>query len=465
LVAESAQTGLLGVASQAMNSETIKTGRIFPLYLAPIDWYFLCDDSPDYPMVFYVDLDFSGRIHRELMTDALGEALQRHPLLYSIVQPAKKNKPCWILAPEKSQTIAWGSQEQQFCTENEYLDIRETPGLRIRVRELDGMTQMTLQFHHACCDGTGAYRFVGDLIGCYMSRLSCCAGKVELGNVDLSQLKNRPTKMRSLRAGDNFLHKTIAAYGEAWRTFGNRIADLKSPTAHARTTDAPGMIKRDYSADQLANLRHVATSRGATFNDLLLCRMFQVAAEWNAGVTSNRKFRVMVPSDMRDGEDFEIPACNMTAYTFINRVASEIADEEKLLQLIRDDTLQIKNGTRQKSFMNGLTSAMATPFVLPMFLKRNVCLATSVLSNAGDPARRFTCRLPKHQGKVSCDEFTLEGITGVPPLRRMTRCTLSSSIYGRKLTFSMRCDPHSFSAKESGKLMDMFCARLMVDAN
>jgi hypothetical protein len=264
-----------------MSSETRKQARVFPLHIAPIDWYFLCDDSKEYPMVFYLQLDFIGDLDRDYFDCALEEALKRHPLLYAIVQPAKQNKPCWVLAPELMPRIEW-------------------------------------------------------------------------------------TKV--------------------------------------------------------------------------------------------------APLSLSGGQDFEIPACNMTAYTFINRLAAEIADEEKLLSLIRDDTLQIKNGSRQKTFMNGLTSAMATPFVLQYLVRRNVCLATSVLSNAGDPSRRFTCRVPKTLGKVSCKEFTLEGISGVPPLRRMTRCTLSSSIYGRKLTFSMRCDPHSFSQADSAQLLQLYCSTLLAGA-
>jgi NRPS condensation-like uncharacterized protein len=270
--------------------------------------------------------------------------------------------------------------------------------------------------------------------------------------------------MRSLQAGDGFAHKTLSAYSEVWRTFGKRIAVLNQPKVKARATELPGMVNQELTGEQHASLRQLATSKGATFNDLLLCKMFQAVLKWNGRAERSRKYRILVPSDMRDGQDFEIPACNMTAYTVINRLAAEIVDEEKLLNLIRDDTLQIKNGSRQKSFMNGLTSAMATPFVLQYLVRRNVCLATAVLSNAGDPARRFTCRIPKRLGKVSCQEFTLEAITGVPPLRRMTRCTMSSSIYGRKLTFSMRCDPHSFSQEDCTKLLNLFCSTLMADA-
>lgn len=361
--------------------------------------------------------------------------------------------------------VEWTDQSVPKCLSGgEQLDIYSTPGLRIWGCQSDGHVRVMLQFHHAACDGTGAYRFVGDLLACYMSRLASCANQVELGEFDLAQLKSRPTKMRSLQASDGFLQKTLSAYAEVWRTFGHRIAAINQPKTKMTAGILPGMVNQELTGEQHARLRQSATSKGATFNDLLLCKMFQVVLRWNERSERTRKYRILVPSDMRDGKDFEIPACNMTAYTFINRLAAEISDEEKLLELIRDDTLQIKNGTRQKSFMNGLTSAMATPFVLQYLVKRNVCLATSVLSNAGDPSRRFTCRLPKSLGKVSCDEFTLEGITGVPPLRRMTRCTMSSSIYGRKLTFSMRCDPHSFSQEDSAKLLDLFCTTLMADA-
>jgi NRPS condensation-like uncharacterized protein len=447
-----------------MSSDTRKQGRIFPLHIAPIDWYFLCDDSKEYPMVFYLQLDFIGALDRDFFDCALEEALKRHPLLYAIVQPAKQNKPCWILAPDLMPRIEWTEEAPLSLSGGEHLDIYSTPGLRIWAHQSDGQTRMTLQFHHAACDGTGAYRFVGDLLGCYMSRLASCGHQIEMGDFDLAQLKARPTKMRSLQASDGFMQKMVSAYSEVWRTFGHRIAILNQPKAKTRATELPGMVNQELTAEQHASLRQLATSKGATFNDLMLCKMFQSVLLWNNRSERSRKYRILVPSDMRDGQDFEIPACNMTAYTFINRFATEIADEEKLLSLIRDDTLQIKNGTRQKTFMNGLTSAMATPFVLQYLVRRNVCLATSVLSNAGDPSRRFTCRLPKTLGKVSCKEFTLEGISGVPPLRRMTRCTLSSSIYGRKLTFSMRCDPHSFSQADSAQLLQLYCSTLLAGA-
>ena len=57
-------------------------GRTFPLYVPPIDWFFLIDDSPEYTMSFFLDLDFSGRLDQDIFQAALEEALERNPLLF-----------------------------------------------------------------------------------------------------------------------------------------------------------------------------------------------------------------------------------------------------------------------------------------------------------------------------------------------------------------------------------------------
>ncbi len=444
-----------------MNSGKRKYGRTFPLHLAPIDWYFLSDDSPEHPMVFYLELTFSGHIDRSKFNSALQEALERHPLLYSVVRLEKQNKLCWVPDPDQMAQIDWADADVpiQF-DDGEYIDIRNNTGLRLWARQSEAKTELTLQIHHAVTDGTGLYRFIGDLLACYMMRLDSCAGKVTLGSFDVGQLKIRCTKMRSFRAEDSALRKLWIAVTEARKQFTTRVAPIKLPATKPDRITYPGIVNQELSKEQLAALRGAATARGATLNDLFLCKMFQAAKQWNQGAGASRKLRLLVPSDMRDGDDFEMPACNMTAYTFIGLKPAEVDDDEALLERILKETREIKNGNRQRSFLNALTSAMTLPSVLQYILNRNVCLATSVFSNAGDPSRRFTCKLPKQGGKVSCDDFTLEAITGVPPLRRMTHCTISSSIYGRKLTFSLRCTPEHFSQQESGKLLNLYCDQL-----
>lgn len=435
-------------------------GRVFPLYVPPIDWYFLVDDRPECPMSFFLEFEFSGSLDQDKFQDALHEAIKRHPLLFCIVQPGKKDRLSWVLAPDRLNPIDWSSDTGPIEPEGGvYLDIRTTTGLRIWVREAADSVRVVMQFHHAACDGTGAYRFVGDLLGCYMKRLPSCEGKVELGDFDVAQLKVCRAKMRTIRMNDSTWKKFRIAFKEAWQFIGPKIAPLSAPGQQSSAASFPGIVTQSFSTDQLSSLRGIATSEGATLNDLFLRGVFQMALQWNQATSARRKIRVLVPADMRDGEDFEVPACNMTACTFVTRKTGEIRDAAKLMDLVRLDTLELKNGNPQSAFVNALTSGMEGN-LMPWILGRGACLATCVYSNAGDPARRFTGRLPKKRGKVSCDEFTLESITGVPPMRPNTRSTLSSSTYGRDLTFSMRCDPQLFGEDDTRKMLGMFCDQL-----
>lgn len=435
-------------------------GRTFPLYVPPIDWFFLVDDSPEYTMSFFLDLDFSGQLDQDIFQAALDEALARHPLLFCVIELAKKDRLCWVPAPDKTQSVDWAPSEVPLeFKDNGFIDIRTTTGLRVWVRQGGDSARVTMQFHHSACDGTGAYRFVGDLLGCYMKRLPSCAGEVELGNYDSALLKVRRSKMRSIRIHDSGFKKLKIALAEGWNHLSTRTAPLRAPAQPPSQFVLPGMAKQEFSAGELAKLRTVATSQGGTLNDLFLCKMFETALKWNGATTGSRKIRLLVPADMRDGQDFEIPACNMTAMTFVTRSAAEIEDPKRLMDSVIKDTLALKNGVPQSAFVNAITTAMEGS-MLPRLLKYSGCMATGVFSNAGDPSRRFTGRLPKQRGKIACDEFTLESITGVPPLRKHTRSTLSSSIYGRKLTFSLRCDPYLFGQDETKELLTLFCDQL-----
>ncbi|MCR9296543.1 MAG: hypothetical protein NXI32_27850 [bacterium] len=437
-------------------------GRVFPLYVPPIDWYFLCDDSRSYPMVFYIELRFSGTIHRPGLATALNEALYRHPLLFSVVRPDKHKRLRWVLAPEQMPAIFWDTTASAgLAAHGEYLDVRAQPGLRIWGVQSDNQTRLTLEFHHAATDGTGAYRFIGDWLACYMQTLKCCENQIEFGNLDFVQLKHRSERMRGYSAGEKPVRKFLRAMHEGRRQFLNRVEPLRLPVERPSSADLPGIVNQRFHSQQLATLRKTAADQGLTVNDLLLISMFRTIQQWN-GNTKGRPMRVLVPSDTRDGDDFELPACNMTTYNFIALSQADMRSEQQLLDAIRQATLEIKRGDLQKSFMDGLTTSMQAPYILPFLLKHKPCFATCVLSNAGDPSRRFTCRLPKIRGRVACDEFCLESITGVPPLRRNTHCTLSSSTYGRELTFSMRCSPQSFRPEDTQQLLQMFCQNLRI---
>ena len=167
-------------------------------------------------------------------------------------------------------------------------------------------------------------------------------------------------------------------------------------------------------------------------NDLLLRDLFLTLARWNDGVgRSARWLRIMMPTDLREGQDIEMPAANLTSYIFLTRRASECRSPDSLLQTVRQDTTLVKNQRLGTVFMDTLYAASHVPGLLPFALRRNLCLATAVLSNSADPSRRFTPRFSRQAGLLVCGNLILEDISGVPPLRRKTRATFSISQYAR----------------------------------
>jgi hypothetical protein len=210
------------------------------------------------------------------------------------------------------------------------------------------------------------------------------------------------------------------------------------------------------------HLRQAAMARGAMLNDLLLAELFLTFRDWNERKTgrAGRRHCVMMPTDMRTGEDYETPAANKVSYTFLTRRARELDRPEDLLQGIRRETAAIKNERRGARFADMLAGAFATRAVMPALLRYPFCMATAILSNVGDPSRRFTARFSRSQGRVVCGGLILEGITGAPPLRRLTRATVSAFAYNRCLTLSARCDPYCFTPADSQEFLNLYAGRL-----
>lgn len=434
--------------------------RIFPLSLPPIDWLFYCDDHPEYPMVFYIEMEFSGTLDPGLLSDSLCVALSRHPLLLSKIGRAKGNRLCWLPTSEDAPQVQWlGATQAIEIAEGEYLDITRHAGLRIWARPTGDGAKLTFQFHHAACDGTGAYRFLGDLLIAYGMQLPGVAEQCEFGDVDAGTLRVRRGKMIESTEKLNNWALTQQSLAEAWRIAGAKLIPLRVPDQRPAEKVVPGVLVRSFSAGEHKCLRNLAVESGVMMNDLLLWQLFRTIGLWNGDQRGGGSIRILVPSDMRDGDDFLMPAANMTAYTFVTHGQHEWKSES-LLDRIREDTQRIKQGSLQRRYMQSVTAAMSAPRIMSWLLSRKRCLATAILSNAGDPARRFTGRLPRSGGKVQLGDLTLETITGVPPLRRLTHASVSVSSYGRGLFVSMRCDPWLFGDAGTQDFLDLYCDQL-----
>ncbi len=438
--------------------------NVLPLHLAPIDSFFLADDKPQYPMTSVIRMAFQGRIVPEAFHHALEEATRRHPLTGAVIRKAKQGRPCWVHDGSIKPWTNWGPIDQPIeYPEQEGFDLSQECGLRFWLRNDDHRTVITVQVHHACTDGTGVYRFLGDLLAIYGQQTAAVGDKQpELSEIDPRLLRQRRSRLIETGEPTSTWDRVAKSLSQTYRIFGKRITPLAAPETRDRgsvLTPFPGVVSFQFDQDDHKQLRKFAGSHGAMLNDLLMAEMFRTILQWNRDHGTSRPngwLRVMMPSDLRDQRDFLMPATNMTAYTFITRRAETCGDFADLMTGIRAETCRIKHGNLGRSFMNTVDVAQRAAPVMNYLLGQNRCIATTILSNVGDPSKRFTASFPRVKGQVVCGNLVLEDVSGVPPMRIQSHATLAIFSYLRKLTISVRCNPYRFRIADSRAFLDVF---------
>jgi NRPS condensation-like uncharacterized protein len=440
--------------------------RTFPLHLAPIDDFFLLDDRADYPMTFVSHVFLQGELQKEAFLAALDDALEMHPLLRAFVGRAKGNMLCWIHPGKIKPPVYWIDGDESFALENsESIDLQREVGLRIWVRRFFERTEILFQYHHACCDGTGAHRFIGDLLAGYGIR-TCSPDQrpPELPNYDPLSLRQRRSRLTSAFNTSSRPRLARVALREMCQIFGQRIAPLALPSQVKQPSGQfPGIISHVFSREETAALRVVAKQQGAMLNDLLLAEMFRCMQQWNEehGEPSRRKLRIMMPSDMRDKRDFGMPAANMTTYNFITRSMEQCSSDEELIKSVRDEVMEIKHSQSGRRFIDAIMAAKRIPGLLPLLLSRTRCISTITVSNVGDPTKRFLATFPRKNGRIVCGDVTLERWQGVSPLRPHTHAAVCILSFYRELVINVRCDPNRMTNDDARKFLVAYVQQLL----
>ena len=439
--------------------------RLFPLHVTPFENYMLTDDRPDYPTTFIVQFDFSGNLDRKAFKASIDEALERHPLLRALIRPAKLNRDCWVDAGNVRPMVHFGELDEPIEFPGagvERIDLHNETGLRIWVRHDDCKAVVTTQFHHAACDGIGAYQFLGDVLWSYTTRTS--SDKIEdAPQLSLPRLRNRGQASydpRHFRTDDG---RIKSEWNLAARILFARNAVIR-PTKSARTNTTaphpfPGILSFEFDKNQHRQLRLAVQKRGQTINDLLLEKLF-VTLNQSKKLKQIRlnggKICLMMPMDLREPNLEKISACNIVSYAFIRRGGKLLEQPEKLKESLREETVLLKLQRHRTNFMNLIVGSHRYPQVLKAILFRGHCLATAILSNTGDPTKRFLVNFPRENGMLRCGNLLLMGISGVPPIRKKIRATISIFTYRRVLKICLRCDPHFFNLDDTQTLLNQY---------
>ena len=151
-----------------------------PMPLTAFEEYMFRDDRPSHPMSIVFRLRFSGALDRDAASVAWSQTIGRHVLLRSTILAVGNRRPCWISA-ETLPPLCWTSELARGMPEMEPIDLVTEPGLRGWAASDGRQSAITLQAHHAACDGKAVVQVADDFLRSYaraMDGRRCSVGAV-----------------------------------------------------------------------------------------------------------------------------------------------------------------------------------------------------------------------------------------------------------------------------------------------
>ncbi|MGE0482063.1 MAG: hypothetical protein AB7Q17_16495 [Phycisphaerae bacterium] len=433
---------------------------MFPVPLTPFEQYMWMDDRPSHPMAFHIRLVFTGQIDEQELRRAIEHSIGRHPLLSARIAQSRPGKWYWTAAPSEGPYVDFAPAGQPMrYPRSARIDLRCESGVRIWARSGVPASEIRFQFHHACCDGIGAYQFIEDVL-CSYDALVASGSDASLRALDYSALtrRMRPWSMEpgSVRRTAQQVWGVVA--GTAAMLFG-RPAPLCSPDTslgeagpNAVLTDLPA---HTFSHAESRRLRNIAFACGGSLNDLLLRDLFVALRGWNARHdprARRRRIRIIIPTSLRGPGAPDGTAANVVSIVFMGRGAGCERDPRRMLRWIQWETRFLLGWRLNLSFLRACDIFGAAPGAMEWMASANRCFATSVLSNMGRVLSRAP--LQRHDYKLLVGGATLERVESAPPVRPHTAAALTSLTYGRRLTLAMNYDPLHFRKDSAVELMD-----------
>ena len=396
---------------------------------------------------------------------AVRAALARHPLLRAQIEPLGDRWHAWVLA-DSEPAIDWGPLNAPlFGGYGQGVDLRHRTGLAIWVRQGDERSELFLQFHHACCDGIGGFRFVEDLLVAYAAEIGG-DGVPSPGPLDVHRLEMRGSFGLEPRPLRQRMQETWYGMKEAFRFYRQAPLSLAIPKTSPNdetSANGVGFVSERFPVEKLRALRGTAARRHATLNDVLLRDFFLTLSRWNrqhGEARSNHYLRVVIPQNLRSRDDLAMPAANIMSYSFLTRRMDQCEAADELLESVQLETRVIRKYRLSLYFIGVLAFANRLKWLMSLSLRSKQCFATAVLTNLGDPTRRFLARFPRTDGLIHVGNLILKDITGIPPIRPMTRAAFSITTYAGQLTISAMCDENVMSMDDARTLLRCYVSHL-----
>jgi len=449
---------------------TVDSAAGFELPLVAIEHYMLADDRDDYPMAFFVRLSLDRLPQRQAWEQAVVATLPRHPLLGATLGPTRGRRRNWVWNRSVRPETIWPGDASNQAP----LDLNHQAGLRIHAEQLADGARLTLEFHHACCDGLGALKFVQDLLAAYQAQVE--QGAETGGTAAPSQLPERVLALRKRgRCGVGPIRfilrlplELLGALGVAeflWHRpepLGGSGAGSVEPTNTEReTTPGPERYSHEFTADETRAMRTVAAQSGATLNDLLVRDLFLTVGQWIDERKPSRRgahVRVMVPVNLRTDSEKDLSAANVVAMINLDRRPRRWHNQRRMLRVLHWEMGAVKWARLGLTFIRAIQATHYLLGKLQILLAEDKCQATCVLSNLGNPWRKSPLAGP--DGRVVAGDVTVRQVEMLPPIRPLTRVSIGAISYAGRLTIALHCDRRVLTDDECNALLSRYVASL-----
>ena len=451
-----------------------KIRRLFPLALVPFETMMVIDDRWDYPMLAELELHFRGHVDWEAWQYAIAGAVVRHPLLYALldktmlggfrwVMPAQENAELSIVILKKHQADSVESAAREMRTP---INLFKHAGARFLLAETNEGLQISICVHHACIDGIGLMQLVEDLLAIYQQQTTKLSEILSLRELVPSRLIKRGVYSIESKGFRRMIKDFIFGLQLAHRFGRDKPDPIATDCGNTEPVgiadDGDNLAAGDFSG-LLRPLRKAAARSGVTLNDLLIRDLFLTIREWNCyqdSSTHDRRYRIMMPCDLRGPEHAKMPAANRMSYSFLSRSESDLASTDDLLDGIRGETEYIRSQNASLYFIRSLQVAHRIPGGMRRVVDAGQCLSTALLSNLGDPTLMFGVPFSRQAGKISVGNLILERIRARPPLRPLTHIGLVVNTYANQLSIGIAYDHLHLSKRDSFKFLRIYRSHL-----
>lgn len=429
---------------------------VFPLRLTPFEYYYLLEDRPDYPSVFYVRLECRGTLDREAFERAFQFAHTRHPLLSARLERDRDGWPAWVAG--EPDPIQW--DHDTVAPREAFLGATVAPRLQASVIRDGERITLNFAFHHVAVDGMGGFHFIADLMTAYAHDCTSDSGELKVPALDqrLLQTRNDHTLFhRGFRLIDLVRFPRVAL-----PLLLQRVARLTGPqkgTPESGSRRPSDFLIHTLTERQTSALARIARSLSVRLHELLLRDFFLMLAVWNQGSSEARwPIRVLVPTNLRRRQHHRMSAANVFGYTFLTRRGKHCQDRSQLLESIRSETSAIKSTGRAMYHEANLHVGCIWPPLLRSSLKRKSPFATAVFTNLNASFNHVP--LPLRDGCRVAGDLVVENGYGAGPIRPDTRVSLAVHNYAGRMTLAFRCDQYVFGPEQQQSLVQAYLDQL-----